>query len=492
MKPAFAIYRPLDGQYSGGFEQLLRQEKAIYSLVHEKSDEAVICFEGCFPDWAYGYVEDGGIAIVSGADKNTFSFDAGFAARAAVEYIDLADFGEGKARISSTICAFIGEGRGTLTLHENRTIKQGRRPGFYPVFLYRQYGKGTIIYSGVHFARLLTLEGSDLRRTNELIDFDERITSIDKCKLASALRQVLREAMHLADYPCISLWYFPDGAPSLFAYSIDGDGLLSEGLDNLIEVSQTTDTKFLFYINRELCGNDPEVREKLKRIAETNLLGSHGSIHNAKDSYEDNLEDLKDVEEWAKSLGSALDRTYAAPRGMYSHNLGRALKECGYRHSRDFGFSLDDYPYFPAWEGEFDTPLQIPCDGFNVCRLIGIHEEKGLEKPTAEEIIGFYRTLIDEKAQKHLPMLFFCHPQYFGLYAKEVYPAIVDCAKEKGALLSDYVSYGDFWLARDESSYTVKEEDGKITVNVIKKDPRVRFCADGKILNIDEGDSLTL
>ena len=28
MKPAFAIYRPQYGEYSGGFEQLLRQEKA--------------------------------------------------------------------------------------------------------------------------------------------------------------------------------------------------------------------------------------------------------------------------------------------------------------------------------------------------------------------------------------------------------------------------------------------------------------------------------
>lgn len=492
MKPAFAIYRPQNSEYSGGFEQLLRQEKAIYRVIDEKGNEAVTCFEGIFPDWAYDYVKEGGIAIVSGAGRYTFRFDTGYVSKAAVEYIDLKDFNEGKARICSVVSAFTGEGKGELTFHENRTIKQGRRPGFYPVFLYKKYGKGTIIYSGVHIAGLLTLEGSDLRQTSERIDFDERITSIDKCKLASALRQILKEAMHMAGYPYVSLWYFPDGAASLFAYSIDGDGLLSEGLDNLIEVSELTNTKLLFYINRELCGSDPEIREKLERIAKTNLLGSHGSIHNAKDSYEDNLDDLKDVEEWVKSLGFVLDRTYAAPRGMYSHNLGRALKECGYRHSRDFGFSLNDYPYFPAWEGEFDTVLQIPCDGFNVCRLMGRHEEQGLPLPTTDEIIAFYKTLIDEKIEKNLPMLFFCHPQYFGLYAKKVYPVIVDYAKEKDAILSDYVSYGDFWLARDACEYSLEEKDGKIEISVTKKDPHVCLCIDGKIFDIDEGDSLIL
>ncbi len=492
MKPAFAIYRPTKENYSGGFEQLLRQEKAIYRLSEARGDEAVTCFEGVFPDWAYDYVEAGGIAIVSGAGRNTFRFDAGFVCRAAVEYIDLTDFGEGKTRICSSICVFKGDGKGELTLHENRTIKQGRRPGFYSIFLYRKHGRGTIIYSGVHFADLLTLEGSDLRQTNGCIDFNERITSIDKQKLASAMRQILKHAMHMAGYPYISLWYFPDGAKSLFAYSIDGDGLLNEGVDNLIEVSEKTDTKFLFYINRELCGSDPKIKEKLKTIGDTNLLGSHGSIHNAKDSYEDNLEDLKDVEEWAETQGAVLDKSYAAPRGMYSHNLGKALKNCGYRHSRDFGFSLDDYPYFPACEGEFDTPLQIPCDGFNVCRLMGIHEERGLPKPTAEEIIAIYRTLIDEKMKKNLPMLFFCHPQYFGLYAREVYPVIVEYAKEKGALLSDYISYGDFWLERDKCSYSVEEKGAKLILSVTKKDPRIRFSVDGRIFDIKENSSLTL
>ena len=69
MRPAFSIFKPQDHDYSGGFEQLLRQEKALYEVETGRSELPVTCFEGIFPDWAYDYVKDGGVAVVSGAQK---------------------------------------------------------------------------------------------------------------------------------------------------------------------------------------------------------------------------------------------------------------------------------------------------------------------------------------------------------------------------------------------------------------------------------------
>ena len=183
-RPYFAVYKDEKAGYSGGFEQLLRQEKTLYVVSVDRTDAPVVCFENVFPDWAYGYVKEGGIAVVSGAGKHTFSFDAGFLCRAAVEWIDLSFCDMGMARICSSISVFSGEGKGELTLHESRSIKNGLRPGFYPVFLYKEYGKGMIMYTGVPMAEILTYEGSVLRKTCELLDFDERISSVDKQKAA--------------------------------------------------------------------------------------------------------------------------------------------------------------------------------------------------------------------------------------------------------------------------------------------------------------------
>ena len=486
MRPYIAVYRSGKEAYSGGFEQLLRQEKTLHAVSAEKTDAPVTCFENVFPDWAYDYVKEGGIAMVSGAGRHTFRFDAGFLCKAAVEWIDLSFCNMGKARICSSVSVFAGEGTGELTLHEFRNIKNGRRPGFYPVFLQKDYGRGQIIYTGVPLAELLTYEGSTLRKTCELLDFDERISSVDKQKAAAALRCLLRKAMNRAGFPYLSLWYFPDKAKSVFAYSIDGDGLLKEGIDDLIEVSRQIDTKFLFYINKQLCEGDPDLKEKLKRIAETNLIASHGALHNAHDSYEDNIRDIEEHESWMKSLDIPFEKSFASPRGMYCANLGRALKDKGFRHSRDFGYYIDDYPCFPMIEGQQAAPLQIPTDGFNVCRWMLKNEEEGLPMPSWEEIFASYKTIIDLKISRNQPLLFFCHPQYFGLYAKQLYPKLVDYARSKGAAISDYLAYGDFWIARDECTYDADYADGKLKLCFTRKADGVNLCVDGKIIDEDE------
>ena len=136
-----------------------------------------------------------------------------------------------------------------------------------------------------------------------------------------------------------------------------------------------------------------------------NAKQSYGGL-DAKDSYEDNVQDIGEFEVWMDSLGIAFEKSYASPRGMYCVNLGRALKDKGYRHTRDFGYYVDDYPCFPA-DG---SPLQIPCDGFNVCRWMLKNKDEGLPMPEAEEILDRYKKLIDLKIDRKLPLLFFCSP----------------------------------------------------------------------------------
>ena len=86
-----------------------------------------------------------------------------------------------------------------------------------------------------------------------------------------------------------------------------------------------------------------------------------------------------------------------------------------------------------------------------------------------------------DKLERDLPLLFFCHPQYFGLYAKEVYPQLIAYVREKGVLTGDYVSYGDFWLLRDQCEYDADCTEEGLQINIKHMDPQVRICIDGKI-----------
>lgn len=464
MKPKCRVVRT---EYSsGGFEQILRQEKTVYEVsTQEGSDAAVTCFEEFFPDWGYDYVKQGGIALVSGARKQTFSFDSGFVCRAGIEYADLSFCGEGQARVLTTVSVFAGEGIGSFTLHEKRPIWDKEYPGFYPLFLCKKLGKGEIWYTGLPMAALLTCEGTTLRRTNSAYDFDERIVSIDKQKISTALKSILKTCFKRAGVPYCSISAFPKGYRSVFAYRIDADGLLSEGVNQLNRCAQMTDTKFTFCISKSYCETDPDAAAKLRETAKYNRIVSHAGKHNALDTVEENLQDACAFEEWMASMGILFEKQFAPPRGMYCANLGRALQAKGYRHTTDFGLSVDDFPFFPMIEGEQVGPLLIPVDGYNVCRLIKKHEEEGKKPATPEEVLQHYIRLTDEKLSKGLPLLFFCHPQFFGLIAEAVYPKLVEYVRERNVYLTDCVEYGDFWLRRDSVDYGIEEcEEGwKIT-----------------------------
>ena len=101
--------------------------------------------------------------------------------------------------------------------------------------------------------------------------------------------------------------------------------------------------------------------------------------------------------------------------------------------------------------------------------------------PSEEEVYASYVKQIDYKLKMDQPLLFFCHPQYFGLYAKTVYPKIVEYAVSKGAMLSDYVSYGNYWIRRDQCCYDAKIVDGKLKIETLKWQDDVRLCIDGVI-----------
>ena len=67
---------------------------------------------------------------------------------------------------------------------------------------------------------------------------------------------------------------------------------------------------------------------------------------------------------------------------------------------------------------------------------------------------------------------------------------MVDYARSKGALITDYISYGDFWIRRDGCKYDISLEGGKMRVKLLDKDPTVRLSVDGKICGRETAEVL--
>ena len=462
MKLITGVYE--NRKMSGGFLQFLRQEKTPFVMTKERGDFPVFFFEEDFPDWGLDYVTAGGVAFVSSADKHTFDFESGYLTKANLEYADFSFCGEGKARIVSLVSIFEGEGIGKLTTHENRAIRDNRYPGFYPVIIKKEIGKGTLFYTGIPMAEILTAEGSTLRNTTDLFDFDERIVSTDKEKIESALRHIIRLCFKTANLPYVRLGYYPDGAENIFAYRIDGDGMSEPGTSDLIEAAKIADCPFTVYMSGEHnVGNELYI-ENMKRTAEGNEIACHNYIHNAMDSLEENLESLDKFDEWMESIGLPFERVFCAPRGMYGVNMAKALSLRGYRHSSDFGFKNGGLPFYPYLDGEQIGPLQVPVDGFNICRLWVSCRERGVERTSAEEILKLYKISMDDKLKKGIPLIYFCHPNYFGEISLDIYPDMVEYARANGAVPTTMTIYGDFWIKRDAVEYSAEYTGGEVRI----------------------------
>ena len=461
MRIATGVYQ---NRGSGGFLQFLRQEKTPFFQTEQRPDCPVCLFEREFPDWGYDYVESGGVAFVCGADKHTFAFDSGYLTRASLEFADFSFCGQGNARVLALAGIFEGRGVGLLTTHENRASIRGRHPARYPVLLEKKLGAGALFYTGLPLTALLTAEGSTLRRTSDLSDFDERIASVDKDKLEAALRWILRRCFRAAGAPYVHLWYYPDGARNVFAYRLDGDGMAEPGTQNLMRAAKEARCPFTLYVSGEFCAGNREEERKIAEFGQYNEIGCHNFVHDAMDSLQENLDSLERFERWMEEIGVPFQRVFASPRGMYGVNMARALTARGYRHSSDFSLKAGGFPFYPVLDGEPFGPLQIPVDAFNVCRLWVQCGELGREKAGAEEILSRYQALADQKLSQGTPLLFFCHPQYFGAVAPQVYPRLVEYVRARGARTTTLTRYGDFWAERDGVRFEAALEKGCLRV----------------------------
>ena len=450
---------------SGGLLQFFRQEKTPFEIIKNSAEYPVIFFDEIFPVWAYDYIRNGGVAFVCGADKWTFDFDSGFVSQASLEYINLSCFGLDDTRIVSTVSLFSADNCiGSFPLHENRIQRDDTVPGLYPVIIINKIGKGTLLYTGIPFFRLLTVEGSTLRFEDQSHPMSERISSIDKNKLEIALRRILELCYKEAEFPLVRLWYYPNNADSVFAFRIDGEPMLPESSSALAESAISADLPYTIYISGERNEHTEGAAKRILELSKSNEIGSHAFHHNLVDGFAQNRENLRNCEIWLAQNGIPFQKVFAAPRGMYSADLGRALDSLGYKHSSDFSLAVSSLPFFPMVAQEQRGPLQLPVDSFNVLRYQKYCQETGLSPPSPTEILDIYLRLSEYKLANHLPILFFCHPAAFGMMSKEIYPDLVNFMRQKGVYPTTMIHFGDFWCKRDASEYAAYFENNELHI----------------------------
>ncbi len=447
---------------SGGFTQLLRQQKTPFTT-ENITDTPLILSEGKLGDELVQYLKSGGMVVLTDASPEILPFESDFRGRAVIEYADMSQISEENVRVNCAVNLFYGEGDGEFTVHENRVIKFGQRPGFYPLFLYKKIGKGILCYSGAPLSELLTVFGDTKRAVNKYTEMTERITSVDKHMIERFLIFIIKKMLAKKSLPFIRLAYFPKGYKNVFAFTIDGDGLLGEKTENLSRVAKEHNMPLSFYLSRQLSG-DEDIKTAFK-IDKMHELCAHNDVHNMMDNLDENIESLERMEQWLKGHGIDIIKGFAAPRGMYNLNLGLALSKKGYLYSCDFGFAIDGLPFYPYHFGEQQGVLHLPVNGFNVERYSIYCKEVGKEMITETEVVEYMIKVIDEYTKINQPILFFSHPVIFGNMIDKVFPRVIAHIESLPIQKTTITKYAKFWQRRDAVCYRAEIDGDKVIIS---------------------------
>ena len=232
------IYPSRHPEQTDGWRILCEQEKTPHFLTTERPDCPVLLCEGETPVWLTDYLQEGGIAVLSGMHPEELPFPTDYIGTAVLEFADLTELGCGTPRIASLVPVYAGSGLGLLRLHESRKIKCGLHPDEYPAVVWQSVGKGGCWYTGIPFSELICALGDTLRRTTPDSDFTERITSVDKHLLLRAMRELLIRSYGKRGLPYVYLHYYPGNYQSVFVFRVDIDGIYGVHLRRISDAAK--------------------------------------------------------------------------------------------------------------------------------------------------------------------------------------------------------------------------------------------------------------
>jgi len=252
MKIEVGVYKTLKKDRilkSDGWMIVCEQEKIPHKLTNKPDCPIIVC-EGNAPEWFPGFMEGGGIGIVTDCNPDYLPFNVDYIADASIEFIDLVELNSSKTRVVCNARIFDGKGLGKIFIHEKRKTKGGIIQDQFPVFIYQSYGRGGCWYSGLPLTKLLTVMGDTLRNNEFTGEYTERIVSIDRHNIIRALRNILIRSFNMRDLPYIHLWYYPKDYQSVFTFRVDVDGVFGENLINISNAALSNGLTLTFLLIR--------------------------------------------------------------------------------------------------------------------------------------------------------------------------------------------------------------------------------------------------
>ena len=438
-----------EGDAAAGWRRVLRQDRLPFDVI-DGPDRPIVIFDGRLPAWCGGFVERGGVAVVTGAPEADALLGPSVAAT-------LNRFRPpGRDREAAMPClarVFEGEGEGEVRLHENRKARGGRLADVRAAVVTRPHGRGWLVFTGLPLAAHLAAVGDSLRVFTDASNVTERVASVDKAEVADTMSAMLGQAFARLGLPFVRIARYPRAARSVFLFRVDVDGLFGSQCRTIAEVAAAHRVSASFYINRSLCETHPG--DLASDWLAGHEIAHHADVHDLFDTLEPNRANLQRGMDWVEQRLGVRPTGYVAPRGLWNHALDRAMADLGLLYSSDFGLDFDSLPFF--------TPagvLQVPVHPFSPERFAIHQEDAGLGPPGSHAVLHHYLSALDRQVALHRPAHLYGHPEILGRMAAAVLPTLFEAVARLDLPTMNVGAFARWWLERDRRDLTLWTDRG--------------------------------
>ena len=327
------------------------------------------------------------------------------------------------------------DGRGISTRHG--WIERGLL-GYSPL------GSGRVASLGIdpgammenHIPRTKRFPGIDGRHPAE------RVARLSKGEVGLLVERILASLFAEGGLPMIRKRSFPEDAENIFCFRVDSDYGKREQIDALYDVAHSTSTPMTWFIHTE--GHTGW----LSRFAEfeNQEIALHCARHRTFPDKERNRTNIREARRALQEAGMEV-KGYAAPNGIWHHNLAEVIDEEGFAYSTEFTLACDAFPFHPILplhrrvNNHFYRTLQVPIHPVSVGNLarVGIPDER---------MVDYYRGVIDRKIQTHQSIIFYHHPTHERW---DVVEGIIESGRRKGVRFMSFGEYANWWQLRERA-----------------------------------------
>ncbi|MCK4957098.1 MAG: hypothetical protein KAS49_05640 [Candidatus Cloacimonetes bacterium] len=261
----------------------------------------------------------------------------------------------------------------------------------------------------------------------------ERVSVVSKAGVRKILLRCLEMLFEARNLPMVQKWYFPKLPKTHFIFRVDTDFCDEKEANDLLAICRKHNIIGSWFV-------DTKQTERLKNCYSKMIdqeIGLHCFQHLVFDDYAKNKENI-DAGKANLDKANITYHGFVSPLGEWNTNLEKALVDTGFLYSSEFGF---DYDNLPSVQKNGDrTILQIPIHPISTGRMRRSHF-------SMDEMIAYYKKVIDEKVKNHELIVFYHHPGHPHL---PVFDKVFAYINKLDIPTSTMMQFASWWKKRDE------------------------------------------